>query len=59
LDRENEYCKNMRFLGIDYDGYPLLYFELTNGKKVMTRPIWQLIFKSPLYLLKTKVINLI
>ena len=34
-NRENEYCKNMRFLGIDYDGYPLLYFELTNGKPVM------------------------
>ena len=32
---ENEYCKNMRFLGIEYDGYPLLYFELTNGKLVM------------------------
>ena len=28
---ENEYCKNMRFLGIDYNGYPLL----ENGKKVM------------------------
>ena len=32
---ENEYCKNMRFLGIDYNGYPLLVFELSNGKKVM------------------------
>ena len=32
---ENEYCKNMRFLGIDYDGNPLLIFELPNGKKVM------------------------
>ena len=32
---ENEYCKNMRFLGIRYDGYPLLFFELANGKTVM------------------------
>jgi hypothetical protein len=32
---ENEYCKNMRFLGIDYNGYPLLVFELENGKTVI------------------------
>ena len=64
---ENEYCKNMRFLGITpfriqnaqrgppfslitahkvgvypkgekrckYDGYPLLFFELENGKTVI------------------------
>jgi hypothetical protein len=32
---ENEYCKNMRFLGIRYDGYLLLKFELANGKTVM------------------------
>jgi perosamine synthetase len=25
------------------------FLKETNGKKVMTRPIWQLIFKSPLY----------
>jgi hypothetical protein len=32
---ENEYFKNMRFLGINYDGYPLMIFELANGKTVM------------------------
>ena len=32
---ENEYCKNMRFLGIRYHGYPLMIFELANGKTVM------------------------
>ena len=37
---ENEYCKNMRFLGIDYNCYPLLYFELTNGKKPVMRQLF-------------------
>lgn len=32
---DNEYCKNMRFLGIDYDGNPLLVFRLANGKMVL------------------------
>ena len=32
---ESEYCKNMRFLGIDYNGNPLMIFELDNGKKVI------------------------
>ena len=26
-----------------------LFLKETNDQKVMTRPIWQLIFKSPLY----------
>ena len=32
---ESEYFKNMRFLGIDYNGHPLMIFELDNGKKVI------------------------
>jgi hypothetical protein len=32
---ENECFTNMRFLGINYHCYPLMIFELANGKTVM------------------------
>jgi hypothetical protein len=34
-NRESLYFEKLRFMGIDYEGYPLMVFQLPNGKTIV------------------------
>ena len=45
-NRESAYCKNMQFLGIDYNGYPIMIFRLSNGNTVFRQLFDELTYRE-------------